>query len=82
MREFFVAFRSRSDALRFFEEISSYRVPAKIINTPSSAGVGCGLSVKLLGKSMPLVTRVLERMNFGSVIGFFRLTDCGAAVRL
>ena len=41
MREFFVAFRSRSDALRFFEEISSYRVPAKIINTPSSAGVGC-----------------------------------------
>ena len=82
MREFFVAFRSRSDALRFFEEISSYRVPAKIINTPSSAGVGCGLSVKLLGKSMPLATRVLERMNFGSVIGFFRLTDSGAAVRL
>ena len=72
MREFFVAFRSRSDALRFYEEISTYRVPAKLINTPSSAGVGCGLSVKLLAKSMGDARRVLERMRLGSVIGFFR----------
>ena len=82
MREFFVAFRSRSDALRFYEEISTYRVPAKLINTPSSAGVGCGLSVKLLAKSMGDARRGLERMRLGSVIGFFRIAENGAAVRM
>ena len=52
MREFFIAFRSRSDAMRFYEEAVSYRLPARIINTPSSAGAGCGLSVKMLVKNM------------------------------
>ena len=82
MREFFIAFRSRSDAMRFYEEAVSYRLPARIINTPSSAGAGCGLSVKMLVKNMGQARGVLERMRAESVIGFFYITESGAARRI
>lgn len=71
MREFYVAFRSRSDAMRYYEELATYRIPARIINTPSSAGAGCGLSVKLLAKHLSAAKTVLERMRLSSAIGFF-----------
>lgn len=79
MREFFIAFRSRSDAMRFYEEVATYRLPARIINTPSSAGTGCGLSVKMLLKNLGAARAVLERMRLNSVIGFFYITESGAA---
>ncbi len=82
MREFFVAFRSRSDAMRFYEEAVSYRLPARIINTPSSAGSGCGLSVKMLAKNLGRARAILERMRTDSVIGFFGIAENGAVRRL
>ena len=82
MREFFVAFRSRSDAVRFYEEVITYRLPARVVNTPSSAGVGCGLSVKMLMKNLGQARAVLERMRTDSVIGFFGIGANGAVGRL
>lgn len=82
MREFFVAFRSRSDAMRFYEELQTYRLSARIINTPSSAGVGCGLSVKMLTKNLRQAQIVLERCRLSTVIGFFSLTENGTARRM
>lgn len=82
MREFFIAFRSRSDAIRFYEELTTYRIPARIINTPSSAGVGCGLSVKLLAKNLQQVKIVLERSRLASAIGFFYFAENGSARRM
>ena len=82
MREFFIAFRSRSDAMRFYEEAATYRLPARIINTPPSAGTGCGLSVKMLVKNLGQARVVIERMRLNSVIGFFYLTESGAARRM
>lgn len=82
MREFFIAFRSRSDAMRYYEEVATYRLPARIINTPSSAGTGCGLSVKMLLKNLGQARAVLERMRLNSVIGFFYITESGAARRM
>ncbi|HIU21917.1 MAG TPA: DUF3343 domain-containing protein [Candidatus Limadaptatus stercorigallinarum] len=82
MREFFIAFRSRSDAMRFYEELATYRIPARIINTPSSAGTGCGLSVKLLVKNLGQARAVLERMRLTSAVGFFYITESGAARRM
>lgn len=82
MREFFVAFRSRSDAMRFYEEVRTYRLPARIINTPASAGTGCGLSVKMLVKNLGQARVVLERMRCDSVIGFFGIVENGSARRL
>ena len=77
MREFFIAFRSRSDAMRFYEEVATDRIPARIINTPQAAGAGCGLSVKMLLKNLGQARVVLERMRPDSVIGFFRFTERG-----
>ena len=82
MREFFIAFRSRSEAIAFYEALLGYRVICKIINTPSSAKVGCGLSVKLFAKDMPLAKKVLERGRFNSAIGFYYFSTNGNAIKV
>lgn len=82
MREFFIVFRSRSEAVKFYEALLSYRVPAKVMNTPSSAGIGCGLSVKMFAKDMNKAKVLLERSKFNSVAGFFYLSQNGTAIRL
>jgi hypothetical protein len=82
MREFFIVFRSRSEAVRFYEMLIGYRVPSKIMNTPSSAGIGCGLSVKMFSKDMSKAKVVIERGKFNSVAGFFYLSQNGAAIRI
>ena len=82
MREFFVAFRSRAEAIRFYEALLVYRINSKVINTPSSAGVGCGLSVKLFAKDMRQAKIVLERGRYTSVIGFYYFSQSGSAIKL
>lgn len=77
MREFFVAFRSRSEAMKFYEAVTSYRLPSKLINTPSAAGVGCGLSVKMFAKDMPRVNVILNRGRFPSFAGAFYILSDG-----
>ena len=82
MREFFVAFRSRAEAVRFYEDLISYHVAFKLINTPSSAKVGCGLSVKLFAKDMQEAKIVLQRGRYNSAIGFYYFAPNGNAIRL
>lgn len=82
MREFFIAFRSRSEAISFYEALLGYRIACKVINTPSSAKVGCGLSVKLFARDMPQAKKVLERGRFNSAIGFYYFSSSGAAIRV
>ena len=43
-----VAFRSRAETVKFSETLKRYGVYNEIVNTPKEAGVGCGLSVKML----------------------------------
>ncbi len=40
------AFASRNSAMRFCDAVIEYGARAKLVNTPQSAGSGCGLSVK------------------------------------
>lgn len=82
MREFFIAFRLRSEAISFYEALLGYRIVCKVINTPSSAKVGCGLSIKLFAKDMQLAKRVLERGRFNSAIGFYYFSTNGNAIRI
>ena len=82
MREFFIAFRSRSEAVAFYEALLAYRIVCKIINTPSSAKVGCGLSVKLFAKDMPLAKKVLERGRFNSAVGFYYFSTSGGVIKI
>ncbi len=82
MREFFVAFRSRAEAIRFYEALLTYHVHCKVINTPSSAGLGCGLSVKLFAKDMGQAKIVLDRGRFTSAVGFYYFSQNGKAIKL
>ncbi|MDE5602228.1 MAG: DUF3343 domain-containing protein [Clostridia bacterium] len=82
MREFFISFRSRSEAMSFYESLLSYRIACRLINTPSSAGIGCGLSVKLFARDMPQAKKVLERGKFNSAVGFYYFSTNGSAIRV
>lgn len=82
MREFFIAFRSRQEAVRFFEELTSYSISARLINTPSSAGIGCGLSVKLFAKDMSMARVVLARGRYNSQIGIYYFGANGNIIRM
>ena len=81
MREFFVVFRSRSEAARYYEQLETYRIPATLINTPSSASAGCGLSVKCLVRNLPNAMQVLERGRYTSVVGRFYLGKEGKSIK-
>ncbi|MEG2451142.1 MAG: DUF3343 domain-containing protein, partial [Clostridia bacterium] len=81
MVEFFIAFRSRTDAVKYHEMLMTYRLPSKLINTPSSVGIGCGLSVKLFSKDMQLAMTVLERGRFTSAVGAYYISQNGGIGR-
>lgn len=80
MREFFIPFRSRSEAIRFYEALSSYGITSRVINTPSSAKVGCGLSVKLFARDMQAAKTVLMRGKFQTAVGIFYFSQNGTAI--
>ena len=82
MRELFVAFRSRAEAVRFYEDLSSYAISCKLINSPSSVKAGCVLSVKLFAKDMQQAKIVLQRGRYSSAIGFYYFGTNGIAIRL
>lgn len=68
--------------MTFYDNIISYRTPAKIINTPKEAGVGCGLSVKLLMRDLSRAKLVLSRGNYPSFIGIYGLPEGKRPVKL
>ncbi len=82
MREFFIAFRSRSEAVRFYEELITYRIACRLINTPSSARIGCGLSVKLFAKDMSQANAILQRGRYNSAIGLYYFSQNGSVIRM
>lgn len=82
MREFFIPFRSRSEAIRFYEALTGYGINSKVINTPSSAGLGCGLSVKLFARDMNVAKTVLMRGGYQSAAGIFYFSQNGSAIRV
>lgn len=66
-----VAFRSRSDTVRFYEFLKSNGFRTEIINTPKEAGVGCGLSVKVPPSMIPTIKKAIKISGIGSFSGFF-----------
>jgi len=70
-----VAFRSRSDTVRFFNFLSANGLHAEIVNTPKQAGVGCGLSVKVSKNSLSFTRRALSVFGESSFIGVFLVSE-------
>lgn len=81
MREFFIAFRSRSEAISFYGDLSSYGIMAKVINTPSGAGIGCGLSVKLFVRDMQKAKIVLDRGRYRTAVGVYYFSTSGGVIK-
>ncbi len=66
-----VAFRLRSETVAFSRFLSKNGIMNEIVNTPKSAGVGCGLSVKVPPSMFMAVKRALFSVSTKSFAGFF-----------
>jgi hypothetical protein len=77
MREVVFIFRSRSQATWFYEQTRTYRLPAKIINTPKEAMAGCGLAVKMLYRDLNRAKVLLKRGDFSSFAGIYAYQQNG-----
>lgn len=61
MNDIIVVFRSRSDALSFNSRLRSYGVSGKVVNTPRSLSLSCGLSVRVGGFGRSVATALCPR---------------------
>lgn len=72
MEEYYIAvFKSRTQTLRFYDKLKQKRTNVFIINTPSRAGLGCGLSVKFFIENLNCVKNLLQLENYYSFAGLF-----------
>lgn len=72
-----IAFRSRSDTVKFSNFLRNNGYESEIINTPKEAGVGCGLSVKIYPSMIPLMRTAVKISNLKSFAGFFLVKTVG-----
>ncbi len=70
-----VAFRSRAHTVKFHSFLEQNGIRSEIINTPKEAGVGCGLSVKILPALLSVAKRGVRIMNLPSFAGFFKVKN-------
>ena len=66
-----IAFRSRSDTVKFAEFLRDYNISVEIVGTPKEAGVGCGLSVKTGKFFLPSVKKAISIFGYKSFAGVF-----------
>lgn len=72
MTEYLAIFRSRTQAIDCGARLKAFGIPAKIINTPKEAGVGCGLSLKFSALVAPRAKAVINRANYSAFYGYMR----------
>lgn len=72
MTFYFVAFSSRSSASLAYKKLCELGVSCALFSTPTSANLGCGLSIRFNAESLPTVRRVVSSGT--RCVGFFRGT--------
>lgn len=72
-----IAFRSRSDTVKFSNFLRNNGYESEIVNTPKEAGIGCGLSVKTYPSMIPLMRSAVKMANLKSFVGFFLVKTVG-----
>ncbi len=65
-------FKIRSEALRFSEELKLRKIAYIIINTPSSLGIGCGLSVSFDKYFLDVAKEIIINSRYKS---FYKMID-------
>lgn len=73
MTEILAVFKSRSQAIDCNARLKSYGVPVSLINTPSEANIGCGLSIRIPPASLERAKFIVKNGNYSAFYGFFRL---------
>ena len=77
MTEILAVFRSRSQAIDCMNKMRAFNIPARLINTPVEANVGCGLSLKFPQNAASRAKGVIARLNYSSFYGYLKLDSRG-----
>ena len=65
------SFRLRSQSIAFYEAVTGAGIGAKIISTPRSVSIGCGLSVKICAGDIDACERILDAASHDTFLGLF-----------
>lgn len=74
------AFRSRTNAMKFYENLKREGLRAEIISTPQSLGSGCGLSVKT--NDFTAAKKVLSFGKYSTFTGAYRINEYGGVLNI
>ena len=76
------AVRSRQQVLRFEDVLRREGVNVRIVTTPRTVAMGCGLSVRFALEDAERVRAALRRANPGNLIGVYRVEQAGGRVNV
>lgn len=71
-------FRNKTETMAFYSILLSYKVPARIVNTPKQALIACGISVKFAVADYQKAMQIFKRRRFSSFVGFYKVFEDGA----
>lgn len=69
------SFKSRSQAMRFYDLIRSRGGRSTIMNTPRQVAAGCGISVRVDYENLNLARNIMRQSSFDSFLGLFELLE-------
>jgi len=75
MTDILAIFRSRNQAVDFYSKLRSQNVRCTLINTPKSANVGCGLSVKMAFNGISKAKKIINFNKYSAFFGFYSIDD-------
>ena len=76
------AFRSRQQVLRFEDVLRREGVNVRIVTTPRTVAMGCGLSVRFALEDAERVRAALRREYPGNLFGVYRVEQAGGRVNV
>lgn len=73
MSELLAVFRSRSQAMDCMNKMRALNLPARLIDTPKEANVGCGLSIRIPMNCAGKAKAVIARTGYSAFYGYMKL---------
>lgn len=67
------SFKSRQEAMRFYDTAKKNLIPVMLISTPKFVQLGCGLSVKASVEYYKNLYSLYASMKFSSFLGAYKL---------
>lgn len=73
MEDFLIVFRSRYEAMSFYNYLSSKGYNVKAVNTPRQISLSCGLSIRITGISQQGLLNLTKTKN----VAIYKITPSG-----